>query len=160
MSCRFKNITIKKNNLYYLALVLVAIIIPLTTYPLIYGVDAFQYMWMANALKEGALFSDNTWLISPLSYFGYYPFSWVPIGVPMFLAFLMSFLEFVSFGIFGITEAILVLDIVFIIVIYKSAKNLGNNLFEEEWSRVLFVAAILFSFYVINDITMLSLIHI
>ncbi|GAH44674.1 unnamed protein product, partial [marine sediment metagenome] len=72
MSYRFKNITIKKTSLYYLVLVIVAIIIPLTTYPLIYGVDAFQVMWMANALKEGALFSENTWLISPFSFFGYY----------------------------------------------------------------------------------------
>ncbi|GAJ04561.1 unnamed protein product, partial [marine sediment metagenome] len=31
MSYRFKNITIKKPSLYYLVLVLVAIIIPLTT---------------------------------------------------------------------------------------------------------------------------------
>ena len=76
---------IKKPSLYYLVLVLVAIIFPLTTYPRIYGVDAFQVMWMANALRDGALFSDNTWLIHPASYFGYYPFSHRAIGVPMFL---------------------------------------------------------------------------
>ncbi|GAI66897.1 unnamed protein product [marine sediment metagenome] len=148
------NITIKKTGLYYLVLVLVVIIIPLTTYPLIYGVDAFQVMWMANALRDGALFSDNTWLISPFSYFGYYPFSFRVIGVPMFLVFLISLLNFFSFGIFGITEAILAFDVILIIIIYKSSRNLGNRLFEEEWSRFLFVAAILFSFYVINDITM------
>ena len=154
MSYRFKNITIKKTSLYYLVLVLVAIIIPLTTYPLIYGVDAFLYIWMANALKDGALFSNNTWLISPFSYFGYYPFSFTPIGVPMFLAFLMSFLEFVSFGIFGITEAILAFDIIIIIIIYKSSRNLGNRLFKEEWSRFVFVAAILLSPNAIQDFAM------
>ena len=150
MSYRFKNIVIKKTSLYYLVLVLVAIIIPLATYPFIYGVDAFQVMWMANALRDGALFSDNTWLIHPTSYFGYYPFSFRAIGVPMFLAFLMSFLEYVSFGIFGITETILAFDILIIIIIYKCSRNLGNRLFEEEWSRFVFVAAIL----------LLSLIHI
>jgi len=154
MSFRLKNISIKKNSLYYLVLVLVAIIIPLTTYPLIYGVDAFQIMWMANALRDGALFSDNTWLIHPTSYFGYYPFSFRAIGVPMFLAFLMSFLELVSFGVFGMTEAILAFDIILIIIIYKSSRNLGNTLFEEEWSRFVFVAAMLLSPNVIQDFAM------
>ena len=154
MSYRFKNITIKKTSLYYLVLVLVAIIIPLTTYPLIYGVDAFQLIWMANALKEGALFSDNTWLISPFSYFGYYPFSHRAIGVPMFFAFLMSLLEFLSFGVFGITEAVLMFDIILIIIIYKCSRNLGNKLFEEEWSRFVFVAAILLSPNAIQDFAM------
>ncbi len=154
MSYRFKNITIKKPSLYYLVLVLVAIIIPLTTYPLIYGVDAFQLIWMANALKEGALFSDNTWLISPFSYFGYYPFSHRAIGVPMFFAFLMSLLEFLSFGVFGITEAVLMFDIILIIIIYKCSRNLGNKLFEEEWSRFVFVAAILLSPNAIQDFAM------
>ncbi len=154
MNYRFKKITIKKTSLYYLVLVLVAIIIPLTTYPLIYGVDAFQVMWMANALRDGALFSDNTWLISPFSYFGYYPFSHRAVGVPMFLAFLISLLNFFSFGIFGITEAILAFDIILIIIIYKSSRNLGNRLFEEEWSRFVFVAAILLSPNAIQDFAM------
>ena len=144
-------IKLKKRSLYYILLVSLVILFPLTHYPRIYGVDAFEYMWMANALRNGALFSDNTWLIHLTSYFGYYPFSYTPIGVPMFLAFIINLLTIFSFG---ITEAILVLDIIFIIIIYRSAKNLGNNLFEEEWSRFIFVAANLFSFYVINNITM------
>ena len=148
------NMTIKKTSLFYLVLVLVAIIFPLTTYPRIYGVDAFQVMWMTNALRNGALFSEKTWLISPFSYFGYYSFSHVPIGVPMFLAFLINLLNFFSFGILGITEAILAFNIILIIIIYKSSRNLGNRLFEEEWSRFVFVAAILLSPNVISDITM------
>ncbi|KKM05986.1 hypothetical protein LCGC14_1748560 [marine sediment metagenome] len=148
------SITIKKTSLYYLVLVLVAIIIPIIHYPRIYGVDAFQVTWMANALREGALFSDNTWLIHPASYFGYYPFSHRAIGVPMFLAFLISLLNFFSFGTFGLTEAILVFNIILIIIIYKSSRNLGNRLFEEEWSRFVFVAAILLSPNIIYDTTM------
>ena len=147
-------ITIKKTGFYYFVLVLVVIIIPIIHYPRIYGVDAFQVIWMANALRDGALFSDNTWLIHPASYFGYYPFSHRAIGVPMFLACLISLLNFFSFGIFGLTEAILAFDIILILIIYKSSRNLGNRLFKEEWSRFIFVAATLFSMYVINDITM------
>ena len=135
-------INIKKTSLYYIFLVLVAIIFLLTTYPRIYGVDAFQYMWMANAVRNGALFSENTWLIHPASYFGYYPFSYTPTGVPIFLALLISLLNIFSFG---ITEAILAFNIILIIIIYKSSRNLGNRLFEEEWSRFVFVAAVLLS---------------
>ena len=65
----------KKVNFSYSILVLFAIFILLINYPRIYGTDAFQVIWMANALREGALFSNNTWLIHPTSYFGYYPFS-------------------------------------------------------------------------------------
>jgi len=154
MTYRFKNITLKKTSLYYYVLILVAIIILLANYPRMYGVDAFQVMWMAKALQEGALFSDNTWLISPFSYFGYYPFSHRAIGVPMILAFLMSLLDFLSFGTFGLTEAVLVFNIILIIVIYKTSRNLGDRLFEEEWSRFVFVAAILFSVNTIQDFAM------
>ena len=154
MIYNYINIIFKKPNLYYFLLVLVAILFPLTYYPRIYGTDGFQVIWMANALRKGALFSDNTWLISPFSYFGVYPFSHRAIGVPMFLAFLVSFLNFFSFGIFGMTEAILVFNIILIILIYKSSRNLGNRLFEEEWSRFVFVAAILLSPYIIYRTTM------
>ena len=154
MSYRFKNITIKKTTLYYYILILAAIIILLANYPRLYGVDAFRYIWMAKALQDGALFLDNTWLIHPSSYFGYYPFSWVPIGVPIFLAFLMSLLNFLSFGKFGLSEAVLVFNIILIIVIYKTSRNLGERLFEEEWSRIVFVASILFSVNVIHDFAM------
>ena len=144
----------KNVNLSYSMLVLFAIFILLIHYPRIYGTDSFQVIWMANALREGALFSENTWLIHPASYFGYFPFSHRAIGVPLFLAFLMSLLNFFSFGIFGLTEVILAFNIILILIIYKSARNLGNQIFEEEWSRFIFVAAILFSMYVLNDITM------
>jgi len=154
MSYNFLRLTIKKTRLYYFLLVLVAILFPLTYYPRIYGTDGFQVIWMANVLREGALFSDNTWLISPFSYFGVYPFSHRAIGVPMFLAFLVSFLNFFSFGIFGMTEAILAYNIILIILIYKSSRNLGKRLFEEEWSRFVFVATMLLSPYIIYRTTM------
>lgn len=154
MSYKFKNIAIKKTSFYYYILIFAAIIILLANYPRLYGVDAFQVMWMAKALQDGALVSDNTWLISPFSYFGYYPFSFRAIGVPMILAFLMSLLDFLSFGSFGLAEAVLVFNIILIIVIYKTSRNLGDRLFEEEWSRFVFVAAILFSVNIIHDFAM------
>jgi len=148
------SISTKINHFYYILLVLTAIIFPLTYYPQIYGVDAFQLVWMAEALREGALFSNNTWLIHPTSYFGYYPFSHRAIGVPMVLAFLINLLELISFGVFGLAESILVFDIILIIIIYKNAKKLGNTLFEEEWTRFIFIAIILFTPNIIREITM------
>ncbi len=144
----------KSPRIFYFLLVLLVISFPIFTYPRIYGVDAFQVMWMANALRDGALFSDNTWLISPLSYFGYYPFSHRAIGVPMFIAFLINLLNFCSFGAFGITEAILFFNVIIIIILYKSSRNLGDRLFEEEWSKFVFVAAILLSPNIITDTQM------
>ena len=143
-----------RTRVYYYSLVLIAIIFPLTQYPRIYGTDSFQVIWMANALREGALVSNNTWLIHPTSYFGYYPFSHRAIGVPLILAFIMSVLEFVSFGIFGIAEAILTFNIILILIIYKSSRNLGNILFKEEWSRFIFVAAIILSQYMLDNVVM------
>ena len=154
MSYNFMRRFLKNNNLYYLVLVLIAVIIPIIHYPRIYGVDAFQVIWMANALREGALFSDNTWLIHPASFFGYYPFSHRAIGIPMFLAFLISFMNIISFGILGIYEAILAYDIILLVIIYISSRKLANRLFKEEWSRFIFVAAILLSPNVIEDTTM------
>lgn len=147
-------INLRKNSVYYFFLVFFTIIIPLFHYPRIYGVDSFQLIWMANALRDGALFSENTWLIHPTSYFGYYPFSHRAIGVPMILALLISLFEIISFGFFGISEAILALNIILILAVYKSSRNLAKTLFKEEWCRFLFVASILFSQYVLDQVTM------
>ena len=145
----------KKTSLYYYSLVLFAILILISHYPHIYGTDNFQVMWMANALRDGALFSKNTWLIHPTSYFGYYPFSHRAIGVPLVLAFLSSFVEFISLGKFGLVEAIFVFDFILLLIIYKSSRNLGNILFKEEWSRFVFVATIIFSQNMLDNVIMI-----
>jgi hypothetical protein len=128
---------------------------PLIHYPNIYGVDAFKYMWMAQALQNGALISENTWFIHPTSYLGYYPFSQTPIGVPLFLAILIEILNIISFGTFGITEAILALDIILILVTFKSAKSLGDTFFEEKWCKFIFVSAMVLSPDLIQETTMI-----
>lgn len=143
-----------RNRLYNLTLVLFLVFLIISHYPTIYGKDAFQVIWMANALKNGALFSENSWLISPLSYFGYFPFSHWPVGVPMVLAFLMAILEFVSLGVFGIAETIMIFDIILIIIIYKSAKNLANIIFKENWARFIFLSTTLLSQYILNTVIM------
>lgn len=148
------NFSVKKSNIFFLLLLIMALSIPIAHYPRIFGVDAFQVMWMANAIREGALFSEPTWLIHPTSYFGYYPFSHRAIGVPILLAFLLNFVEFVSFGYFGMAEAVLLLDMIFIVVLYKSAKSLGKSIFKEEWSRFIFVAGLLLSADLIYDTKM------
>ena len=152
MNCIIRINIFKSPRIYYFLLVLLVISFPIFIYPRIYGADAFQYIWMANTVRNGALFSENTWLIHPASYFGHYPFLYTPIGIPTFLALLISLLNMFSFG---ITEAILAFNIILIIIIYKSSRNLGNRLFEEEWSRFVFVAAVLLSPNVIFDTTMI-----
>lgn len=148
------NKNIIKHKFLYLLILIIAILFPISYFPHIYGVDAFQVMWMANALRNGALFSGKTWLINPASYFGYFPFSHRAIGVPFILAFLIRFLKTISFGIMGLTEAIFVLDIILIIITYRMARILGNRLFEEEWNKLIFVAAILLSPNIIEQVTM------
>ncbi len=144
----------KRFRPYYLILLILAIMIPFLCYPYIFGVDAFELIWMANAIKEGALFSENTWLIHPTSYFGYYPFSHRAIGIPLIIAYLLSFLNLISVGIFGISEVILVYNIILIIVFYKASRSLGNTLFNEEWSRFMFTGALLFAPHIIDEFTM------
>lgn len=150
------HINLKKNNVHYLIIVLLASIFPLISYPQIYGIDGFQIIWMAEAIRNGALFSENTWLISPFSYFGYYPFSFRGIGVPIFLALLINLLHILSFGLFGLPEAILVYNIILIIILYKCVRTLGNTLFEEEWSKFIFVAAVLFAPLVFYETMMMA----
>ena len=100
-----------RKNGYYYSILMVALMYPIMLYPRIYGVDTFTYIWMAQAIRNGALTSEKTWLIHPTSYFGYYPFSHTPIGVPLFLAFLISLIEFLTCSIYGLIEAILIFNI-------------------------------------------------
>lgn len=144
----------EKKNLPYYLILLFLIVLLISHYQNIYGADAFQVIWMANALRNGALFSNNTWLISPFSYLGMYPFSHWPIGVPIILAFLINFLNFISTGIFTIKEAVLVLDIIVILISYKSARILGNTLFKKEEYRILFVLTFLLSQYILDATVM------
>jgi len=58
--------------------------IPRVPYP--NGHDSFEVLWVAQAIVNGALQSDYSWLISPFSFLGFYPFSHYPIGTALFLS--------------------------------------------------------------------------
>ena len=87
----------EKINYQYIILIFITLLFPLSMYPEIYGVDGFSVLWMANAIRNGALFAENTWLIHPSSFFGYYPFSHYGIIYPLVLSFILNFVEFCSF---------------------------------------------------------------
>ncbi|MHA2308504.1 MAG: hypothetical protein ACXABJ_04450, partial [Candidatus Heimdallarchaeaceae archaeon] len=67
-----------------------SILLRIPRLPYIYGYDGFEVIWIAFAINNGALVSNQTWLIHPLSYFGFYPFSQYPIALPLLLAGLLS----------------------------------------------------------------------
>lgn len=103
---------------------------------------------MAQAIDNGALFAENTWFIHPASYFGFYPFSHRSIAIPFFFMLLLHLVRFLSFGLLGVYETVLIFDILLFIIIYKSSRNLADAIFEKKWNRIVFVIAFLFSPYV------------
>ena len=149
-----QGVSLKIRNFYQFLPILLVIMFLILYYPRIYGTDAFQIIWMAQALKNGALVSEKTWLINPASFFGYYPFSHRPIGVPIILAFLIQILDFSSLGIFGLNEAIFIFNLILLLISYKTAKSLGNIIFKEEWARFIFIVSILFSPYLLTNTMM------
>ena len=74
-----------KQNSVYIIIILVAILIQIPRTKGMLGSDAFEILWMAKALEQN-LSQNTTWLIDPLSYFGYYPYSFYPIGFPFFIS--------------------------------------------------------------------------
>lgn len=140
-----------KENLYYLFVFTIGFIIQIINYPKIYGVDAFDLIWMAQAINEGALFSSNTWLIHPLSYLGYYPFSHRAIGVPLILALITLIIKPLSLG---ITEAIFIFNMILQILLFKSVHTMGKKLFKEEKYRLIFIISIFISPFVLRETIM------
>lgn len=140
-----------KNNYVYGIISILAILFPITYYPMIQGTDAFQILWMAQAIKEGALFSQPTWLISIFSYFGYYPFSHRAVGVPIILCLLLIMLEIISLG---IEEAVLLYCIIVSLFTVISSKKLAETVFNGKWEQYLFTGATVFSTVIIMDISM------
>jgi len=66
-------------NRYLSLLLLVNFLLRFPRVDGIIGNDAFVLLWTGTIIKEGALIN---WTISPLSFFGMYPFSVYPIGIP------------------------------------------------------------------------------
>ena len=62
---------------------LINIIIRIPYFPHAQGDDAFVVAWMAQAIHDGFI---DVWIINPLSIFGFYPYSFYPIGGPLILS--------------------------------------------------------------------------
>ncbi|MFW9851211.1 MAG: 6-pyruvoyl-tetrahydropterin synthase-related protein, partial [Candidatus Thorarchaeota archaeon] len=70
-------------KLYLVGLVILNIILRIPRVGGIIGDDAFRVIWMGKVLSEGY---TDLWTVSIFSFFGLYPFSFYPIGVPFILA--------------------------------------------------------------------------
>ncbi|MFX1283454.1 MAG: hypothetical protein ACFFB5_07355 [Promethearchaeota archaeon] len=68
--------------------ILINLIIRIPRVPHAIGDDAFVVVWMAKAIHKQLL---PAWIITPLSYFGLYPFSNYPIGGPFILSIILIF---------------------------------------------------------------------
>lgn len=108
----------------YFLIIITSLIIRIPQKFQIHGDDSFEVIWMAQAIKEGALFSENSWIIHFLSIFGIYPYSHYPIGIPL------VFSLFLIIGI-PITASVFIIDISVLILgligIYKLSKMINNS---------------------------------
>ena len=115
---------------------LVSILIRIPKIPHIYGYDGFEIIWMAYAIKNGALIGQQTWLIHPLSYLGFYPFSQYPIGLPLILA------AFLAIGI-PLTISLVTIDILLTVICVIGAYKLSKMFFQKEIYKNTFLIMIL-----------------
>lgn len=115
---------------------LVSILIRIPKIPHIYGYDGFEIIWMAHAIKNGALIGQQTWLIHPLSYLGFYPFSQYPIGLPLILA------AFLAIGI-PLTVSLVTIDILLTVICVIGAYKLSKMFFQKEIYKNTFLIMIL-----------------
>ena len=145
--------TIKKiNTLIYICILILAFSFPISLYPNIYGDDGMVLIWMAKAIKKGALFSStDTWLISPMSYLGFYPYSHYPVGIPILLAIIFWVFEILSLP---LGAAILFYDLFFLSLIFCQSISLSKIIFKEKSSQIIFTASILLSTNVLFDLMM------
>jgi len=114
----------KSPIIFSVFIIIISVLLRIPRGKLLYGSDVFEICWMAQAILDGAFFSNKTWLIHPLSYLGLYPYSHYPLLLPLFLSF------FLFLGI-PLTASIIILDFLLIIGamigIYKLAKEIYNN---------------------------------
>jgi len=127
---------IKKYDLIYYIIFLSSLIVRIPRYGNIYGSDTFEVIWMAQGIVHGALFGTKTWLISPLSFFGFYPFSHYPIGLPLLIAL------FMKIG-FSLKVIILMFDFVITVLAFKSCYFFANRAFDKEYQKHIFAISFL-----------------
>jgi len=92
----------------------------------IFDIDTYEILWMAQAIVNGALVnSDQTWLINFFSYFGFYPFSHYPIGIPLLLS-IFLFLDF------PIWLAYFLITLIEITITYFGIRKIAKYLFDNK----------------------------
>ncbi len=144
---KVKDFILKNPILLFSILVIFIIRIPRTKF--IYGSDSFEIIWMAQSFFYGGLFSGKTWLIHPLSYFGFYSFSHYPIGLPLVLYVMLCF------GI-PITASIIILDFIITFIGISSIIKLTKYMFKSKLFvniSVIFYGILSIDFYKLTYIT-------
>lgn len=110
----------------YAFLLNVVIRIPFFTHA--QGNDAFIVAWMAKALQKGFI---DVWIITPLSIFGLYPYSFYPIGGPFILSMLFTI------G-FNFDTGILAFSFLFMCIAIITTYYLGKLIFRNNQILIFF----------------------
>jgi len=99
--------------------------------------DGFEILWMAQALANG-LNPNKTWVINFLSIFGFYPFSFYPIGYPFLISILLRL------GLNYIVISFIIGSLLTIISFFGCYK-LSNEFFQKKILRLIFIISYLFA---------------
>jgi len=130
-----KTLKVLKCRHFWFLLIIYATLIP--RYPNIAGNDSFEILWMAKALVYG-LSNTNTWLIHPLSFFGFYPFSFYPILYPFIISI------FLRIG-FSIQVTATILSILLISIFYIGTIYLSKKISIEKNFQDLFIISLVYA---------------
>ena len=123
-----------ENIFFYIILILGAIIL-IPREPEIVGSDTFEIIWMAKAIVFG---EGAKWFIHPLSFFGFYPFSFYPIGLPAIIAFLLLIFKNMSVIAFIVSTA-------FFIIGSLGAYKFSKLFLENKLHQLLFISCFSFA---------------
>jgi len=130
-----RKIIVNKELIIYLTLFIVSIIIRIPRIPHMIGSDAFEVLWMAKAIAFG---EGMKWIIHPLSVFGFYPFSFYPVGFPLIIA------CFLKLGLSDLSTSVLI-SIFLVLIAEIGVIKLSKELFSKKSLQILFVFSFIFS---------------
>jgi len=113
-----------KSNVVTFIIVLCVFLLEIPRINGIIGSDAFEILWMSNALVEG-LQTNSTWIINSLSIFGFYPFSFYPVGYPFVISL------FFRAGV-GLNLTTYLISSINIVIASIGATKLGKKVFQRD----------------------------
>jgi hypothetical protein len=102
----------------------------------IFGADAFEFLWMAQALMNAT--EETTWLINIFSYFGLYPYSHYPVFVPYLLGMIFNFNEFLVYQ-------ILVYNIILNYILFKILISIVKEFSDNQNLNILSASLFIFA---------------